>query len=182
MTVREMLTWLSGHPLPLAAYFGALPVVALLLGLLHGRGNGNAAPWKYLYSLLVYLACIPGLAGAVIAAYVLFFTGENLLDWNVLVTVVPAGAMAATLALVGRSANFGPLPGFGRLSGLMATIGLTFVVVLVLSRLHLLIIFGASIWVFLAAAGFVFVLLRWGAYLLFRRSDDPEVEPPAFGD
>ena len=166
----------------LAGYLAALPLLALALGLLHRRGAGNESPWKYLYSTLVYLTCIPGMFGAVITLYMLLFTGQDLLDVNALVTLAPIVSMGATLAIAGRNVDFGPLPGFGRLSGLMIVLGLTFAIVFALSRTRLFIIFGGSIlWLGILGA-FVFALIKWGGYLAFRRNDEPDRPPPKLGD
>src|SRR5207248_2340033 len=125
--------------------------------------------------------CIPGMFGGVITLYMLLFVGQNLLDVNALVTIGPIVSMAVTLAIAGRNVDFGPLPGFGRLSGLMAVLGLTFAVLFALSRTRLWIVFGGSIFLLFALGGFVFALIKWGGYMAFRRHDEPEQPPPTFG-
>lgn len=34
----------------------------------------------------------------------------------------------------------------------------------------------------LALAAFAFVLLKWGTYMLFRKSDEPKIDLPTFPD
>ena len=181
MTPREWLAWLAADPMPVGSYLAALPLLALLLGLTHGRGAGNDGPWKYFYSVLVYAACIPGMFAAVITLYIVLFAGENLLDVNALVTLGPIVSMVATLAIASRNVNFGPLPGFGRLSGLMTVLGLTFAVVFALSRTRVWLVFGGSMLLLGALGVFVFALIKWGGYMAFRRRDEPPVSPPKFG-
>jgi hypothetical protein len=111
----------------------------------------------------------------------LLFVQQNLLDVNALVTLAPIASMAVTLAIAGRNVDFGPLPGFGRLSGLMVTLGLTFAVVFALSRTRLWIVFGGSIFLLIAIGAFVFALIKWGGYMAFRRRDEPALPPPKFG-
>ncbi len=180
MTPRDWLDWLGAQPLPVGVYLSALPVIALLLGIAHSKGKGNDAPWKYLYAVLVYAACVPGMFGAVITLYLILFVQVNLLDVNGLVTIGPIVSMAATLAVSGRNVDFGPLPGFGRLSGLMVVLGLTFAVLFALSRTRIWIVFGGSIWLLIALGGFVFALIKWGGYMAFRRRDEPPAPPPRF--
>jgi hypothetical protein len=180
MTPRQWLDWLATEQLWVGGYLAALPVLALALGLVHRRGSGNDAPWKYLYSLLVFAACIPGMFGAVVLLYMVLFTGQNLLDVNALVTLGPVASMAVTLAIAGRNVSFGPLPGFGRLSGLMTVLGLTFAVIFALSRTRLWIVFGGSMLLLGALGTFVFALITWGGYMAFRRRDEPERPPPGF--
>jgi hypothetical protein len=182
MTPRDWLDWLGTQPLPVGAYLAALPVVALLLGLAHAKGKGNDAPWKYLYAALVYAACVPGMFGAMVTLYLLLFVQVNLLDVNALVTLGPLVSMAATLAIAGRNVDFGPLPGFGRLSGLMVVLGMTFAVLFALSRTRIWIVFGGSVFLLIALGAFVFALIKWGGYMAFRRRDEPVLPPPKFGD
>jgi len=181
MTPRQWLELAAAQPLWIGGYLAALPVLALLLGLLHQRGAGNQSPWKFPYAGLVYAACIPGMLGATVTLYLILFVRQNLLDVNMLVTLLPVASMAATLFIAGRNVDFGPLPGFGRLSGLMTVLGLTFAVLFALSRTAIWIVFGGSVlWLGLIGA-FVFALLKWGGYMAFRRRDEPERPPPAFG-
>lgn len=172
------MAWIGREPWIAGAFLGGLPLAALLLRLLHARGAGNESPWKYLYSALVYAACVPGMFGAVIAAYAVFITRENLLDLNALVTVGAPVSMAVTLLIASRSVRFRPLPGFGRLSGLLLMIGATFGLVLAISRTRLWLFFGGSLAILAGAAIFIFAVLRWGAFLAFgrrrRKSEAPD--------
>lgn len=178
MTTREFLLLIGQHPLMLVLVLGAVPVLAWVCGMLHGRGNGGNAPWKYLYSVLVYAACVPGIFAAVLLAYTLFFIHENLLDVNLLVYVGPIVSMALTLLCIQRNVNFDNVPGFDRLAGLMVLIGVSFASVLAIDRTHIFIGFFASIYHLFILAAFIFALLKWGAYTLFRRREDPARELP----
>ena len=125
---------------------------------------------------------MPGTLGAVLTGYILSFSRENLLDVNVLVTLAPVSSMVATLLVAARNVDFEPRPGFGRLSGLMVMIALSFVVVLFLQKLNVFVVFGGSVFLLVSVAAFVFALLRWGAYMAFRRDDEPDVRAPKFGE
>ena len=178
MTTRELIHQTDQHPLWLAAVFVALPVLAWGLGQTHERGRGGAAPWKYLYSVLVYLACVPGMFAGVITAYTLFFSKDNLLDASLLVYFLPIVAMVVTLVFIRKSVSFDEVPGFDRLSGLMVMVACSFAVALVIQKTRIFVFFGGSIeWLFLLAAG-VFALLKWGTYTLFRRRDEPKQDRP----
>jgi hypothetical protein len=156
----------------------APPLVALVAGLLHDRGQGSAAPWKYVYAILVYLACVPGMFAGVLTAYTLFFSRENLLDTNPFVYFLPIVSMIVTLVLVRKSIAFEEVPGFDRLSGLMVMVGCSFAMALAIQKTRIWIVFGGSIErLFILAAG-IFGLLKWGAYMLVRRRDEPKAERP----
>jgi len=180
MTGRDLIELAGRSPAALITLFVLLPVVAGLLGFIHVRDAGRLAPWKYVNAVLVYLACVPGIAAAVLTAYTLFFTRENLLDQNLLVFLLPIISMAATLVLIRKNVAFEDVPGFDRLSGLMVLIGVSFAVVLAISKTFIGILFGGSIFLLLAIWAALFALLKWGSYTLFRRKDEPRQPPPGF--
>jgi hypothetical protein len=168
MTLRDLAELADTHTIILASAFIALPAVAWLIGRIHARGRGGAAPWRYIYSVLVYLACAPGMFAGVITAYTLFFSRENLMDVNMLVYFLPIVSMIVTLVLIRKSVSFDEVPGFDRLSGLMATVGISFALALAIQKTNIWIFFGGSIvWLFILAAA-IFLLLKWSAGRLFR--------------
>ncbi|MHB8834284.1 MAG: hypothetical protein ACYC9Y_01005 [Candidatus Methylomirabilia bacterium] len=179
MTIRDLIDLAGQHPLVLVVAFLAPPLAAWLLGLMHPRGQGGAAPWKYFSAVLVYLACVPGMFAGVITAYMLFFSRENLLDANLLVSFLPILSMVATLVFIRKNVTFDQVPGFDRLSGLMVMVGCSFAIALAIQKTNIWVFFGGSLEkLFILAAG-VFALLKWGTYMLFRRSDEPAQKPPA---
>ncbi len=180
MTARELVMLASQYPWHLAAFFTVLPLVSGIMGIVLGRGRGSLSPWKYLYSLLVHLACIPGILASILTGYALFFTKENLLDANLFVYILPIVSMVLTLVLIQRTVSFDDIPGFDRLSGLMILLAVTFVLVLGIQRTRIWIIFGSSIYALLVLVAVLFVLLKWGAYLLFRRRRESRTEPRSF--
>lgn len=168
MTTREFIQAVDRHPLILLAAFALPPLLAWACGRLHGKDGGSTTPWKYIYSVLVYAACVPGLFAAVLTAYALFFTRENLLDANLLVYFLPIASMVVTLVRIRKNVSFDEVPGFDRLSGLMVMIGLSFAVALAIDKTRIWVWFAGSIGtLFLLALG-VFALLKWGCYTLFR--------------
>lgn len=180
MTLRELIDLAGRKPWWILAVFLVPPVLTWLAGVCHGRENGGKAPWKYLYALLVYLVCVPGVFAAVVTAYSLFFSKENLLDVNLLVYFLPIVAMVATLILMRRNVSFDQVPGFDRLSGLMIMIGGSFAVALAIQKTNIFVVFGGSIERLFALAIALFALIKWGTHLLFRRSDEQKRPPPSF--
>jgi hypothetical protein len=178
MTIQELLQQAGRYPWVITGFFASVPLVAWIVGRLHGRGRGGAPPWTYIYATLVYVSCVPGLFAAVVTAYALFFTAANLLEVNVLVYLLPVVSMTVTLVLVGKNVDFDAVPGFHRLSGLMTLLTVSFVVALAVSRTRLWIVFGGSIFLLFGLAAVAFVCLRWGARALFRRRDEPRDRRP----
>ena len=180
MTIRELIDAAAARPLLLVALGVTPPLFALVFGRLHAPRGGAASPWRYLYAVLVYLVCIPGVGAAVLTAYTLFFTGENLLDKNLLIYALPIVSMALTLFLIGRAASFDDIPGFDRLSGLITLVAVTFLLLLVVHKLFIGIFFGASITMLLVIGAFVFAVLKWSTQAVFRNPDEPRIKPPSF--
>ncbi len=167
MTARELLEIAGREPAVLLAIFALPPLLALILGLLHGRGLGARSPWKYFYAALVYLACVPGMFAVVLTAYTLFFVRGNLLDVNLAVYALPILSMLATLVLIRRRVSFDAIPGFDRLSGLLLTVAVCFAVALAIEKTRLLVLFGGSIFSMLVIALVLFLLARWGMRTAF---------------
>ncbi len=178
MTLNDLIRQADEHSLALAGTFVAAPVVAWVTGRLHQPGQGGAAPWKYVYAVLVYLACVPGMFASVLTAYALFFGHENLLNVNLLVYFLPIVSMVVTLIFIRKNVSFDAVPGFDRLSGLMVMVGCSFAVALAIQKTNIWLLFGGSIeWLVALAVG-VFALIKWGTYMLFRRRDEPKQERP----
>jgi hypothetical protein len=180
MTTREFIEMAGRHWPVLLVLFVVPPVAAWILGFAHGPGNGARSPWKYLYSILVYLACVPGAFAAVLTAYTLFFSHENLLDVNALVYFLPLVSMVVTLVFIRKNVAFDLIPGFDRLSGLMIMIACSFAIALAIQKTRIWIVFGGSIDRLFILAAAVFALLKWGTYMLFRNRDEPKKERPKF--
>lgn len=138
MTLREFFDYLGEHPLAIVGYFLLIPLTALLAGWI-ARGDGHVSPWKYLYSLLVYAVCIPGIFSIALSIYLfLFERGGSIMNSNLLTQIIPVVSMVLSLAVIRRNVPFEQVPGFGKLSSLMMTIGAVFVLMYLLDRTHLI--------------------------------------------
>lgn len=171
VTARDLLDFVGRHPLVIVGLFVLLPAAVVVTGALHGPGGGTRSPWRYLYAVIVYLACVPGVGAAVVTAYTLFFTRENLLDKNLLVYVVPIVSMALTLLLIRKRVPFDDVPGFHRIWGLMTLIAVTFVILLVIHKTFIGIFFAAPLAALVAIGAFLFALLKWGSNALQSSAD-----------
>lgn len=168
MTLREGITWLGQHPQYLLIALLGLPLLGFLMNLIpRSQRDKGLSPW--IYSLLTHLACLPGTMAAVLLAYSLFFTHENLLDVNLLVYFGPLASMLLTLAILGRQVRFQDLPGFDRLAGLITLIAISFGLVLMIRKLFIGIFFVGSFVHLLLLGVVIYALLQWAWFSLTRR-------------
>ncbi len=180
MTIQQLIQTANGHLLALVIFFVVPPILAWLCSLAHGRGNGANSPWKYIYSVLVYWVCIPGLLSSVLTGYALFFRREDMQQVNLAVYFLPIISMVVTLILIHKTVNFENVPGFDRISGLMVMIGCSFVIALAIDKTRIWVMFHGSVIMLFALAAGIFALLKWGTYMLFRRRDEPKQPAPKF--
>jgi hypothetical protein len=153
MTLRELFDYLSANPLVVVAYFSLLLITAILAGFM-GKGEGHLSPWKYLYSAIIYLVCVPGIFAAALAVYLfLFEKGGSIYNINLLTQALPVAAMLITLNVVSRNVAFGNIPGFGRLTDLIMTIFTVFILMYLLNRLHLV------AWIYLPIQWLLFIVV-----------------------
>jgi hypothetical protein len=137
MTLGQFFDYLSANPAVVLAFFIGIPLTALLAGIL-GKGEGQLSPWKYLYSVLIYLVCVPGIFAAALAVYLfLFQRGGDIFNVNLLTQVLPVASMILTLGIIRRNTSFDAIPGFGRLSSLMVMIAAVFMLMFLLNRFYL---------------------------------------------
>ncbi len=162
MTLRELFDYLSANPNMVVAYFLLMPTVALLAGFI-AKGDGHLNPWKYLYTGMVFLVCIPGIFAATLAVYLFLFEGGgSIYNVNLLTQVLPIGSMIATLSIIRRNVAFEQIPGFGKMSDLIMMIVAIIVLMYFLDRLHLVAWVNVSVlWLFLIVVGFL-LLFRYG--------------------
>ncbi len=162
MTLRELFDYLDTNPLIVAAYFFLLLVTAILAGFM-GKGEGHLSPWKYLYSAIVYMVCVPGIFAAALAVYLfLFEQGGSIFNVDLLTQVLPVVAMLVTLNVIRRNVDFGYIPGFGRLTDLIMTIFTVFLLMYFLNRLHLIAwVYVPVQWLILIVVGLL-LIVRFG--------------------
>lgn len=159
MTIREFIQWVGENPALTLAFFGLPPFTALVAWLL-GKGEGHLSPWKYLYTVLVFLSCIPGIFSVALSVYLFLFERGSIMNTDIFTQILPFASMLLTLYLVKRNVSFEAIPGFGRISDLIFMIGAIIVVMWLLDRTH--------IYAFSYIPIHVLLLLVIGLLLVFR--------------
>jgi hypothetical protein len=180
MTARDLIRFIQDSSMEAVLVLCAMPLLTLIIRGLHGRGKGANKPWRYVYSFLVYAVSIPGVTAVVLTGYTLFFTKENLLDQSLVVFILPIVIMFITLMLISKFVELENVPGFDRITGLLALLGITSLGILLLSRLHFFVGFFGSFTMMISVGIFLFLLLKWGAGRVFRTPAEKPEEPPKF--
>jgi hypothetical protein len=163
MTLGDFFRICSENPGILLFYMIAVPLTALLAWIF-GRGEGHISPWKYLYSFLVYLTCIPGIFAITLSIYLVLFEQRSILETNIFTQIVPVISMVVTLVLIRRNVSLDDVPGFGKLSGLIMIITAVIALLWILDRMRIFAItFIPFIWIvvfFLLMMLFVIIGIR----------------------
>ncbi len=116
-----------------------MPLTALL-AYIFGKGEGSISPWKYLYSFLVYLVCIPGIAAIVLNLYLVLIEKQSLLDLNLYTQILPIISMIVTLLLIRKNVSFDDIPGFHKISALIWILMALMALLWVCEKTHIFVI------------------------------------------
>lgn len=161
MTLADFFDLIGKNPTIILFYFLALPLTALLAGLL-GKGEGHLSPWKYLYSTVVFLVSVPGIFAVTLNVYLFLFERRSIMDSNIYTQILPVILMLITLWIVSKNVKFDQIPGFNKLSGLVSVIIAVLIIMWVLEKTHIIAItfmpFIYVIGIFLI----LFVVIRFG--------------------
>ena len=161
MTLQEFFDTLSAHPEILGFYYLAVPLTAFLASIF-GKGEGHLTPWKEMYCVLVYLACIPGIFAITLNIYLFLFERQPIMETNLYTQVLPLLVMILTLWLIKRNVPFELIPGFDRIGGLLLIVFAVLAVMWLLDRLHIIAItFMPFHYVVLLLVG-AFIAVRYG--------------------
>ena len=167
MNLREFIEWLGHNPAPVFGFFLLMPITALVASIL-GRGEGHISPWKYLYTVLVYLVCIPGIFSVALSIYQFLFERGSIMNLDIYTQILPVVSMALTLMLVRRNVAFQDVPGFGRISSLMTMIGSVFVLMWLLDKTRIHVFSYMPIQYLFLSVLALLLLIRYGVSNVFR--------------
>lgn len=138
MTLREWIALLGENGSYVVFYFLMIPVTALIAGFM-GKGEGHISPWKYLYSLLIYAVCIPGIFAITLSVYLFLFERISIFDTNVYTQILPVFSMLTTLFIIRQNVSFDYIPGFGKISGLTMMIASTILIMWFVDKTHIIV-------------------------------------------
>ena len=137
MTLGDVFETIGHNPTFLLFYFLALPLTAVLAGLL-GKNEGHLSPWKYLYSTIIFLICVPGIFAITLNVYLFLFERKSIMDTNVYTQILPVILMVFTLWIISKNVSFDQIPGFNKISGLAMIILAVFAIMWILEKTHII--------------------------------------------
>ena len=159
MTLKEFFDLLAEHPGWLLAYFALIPFTALLSGWI-GKGEGHLTPWKFLYSALIFLVCIPGIFAVTLDIYLFLFERRSIMETDVYTQVLPVASMILSVFIIRRNVDLDVIPGFDKLSGLVFVIATTLAILWFIDRTHIIVFSYLRIeYAFLIFIGLLLLLL-----------------------
>ena len=169
MTLQQLFDLISGNPAYILFYFAIIPFAALLANLL-GKGEGHLSPWKFLYAILIFAVCIPGIFAVTLSVYFFLFEKRSILDTDVYIQLLPILSMILTLLIIKRNVDFDAIPGFDKLSGLMMMIAATLGIMWFIDRTHIYAITYLRFEVVLLIFFALLLIIRFGWSRIFARS------------
>lgn len=174
MSIQDMMDKLGNFELiHILAVFLFPPLCALIMVLLQPKSHYDPSRVrKYIYSLLVYLVCVPGMLSCTLTGYTMFFSRQNLLDVNAFVYFFPILTMIATLVIIARKNVLADLPGVDRLYSLMIILLISFGTALAIQKTRIWIFFGGSVKILLYIAIGCFIVLKIASWKLFRKKKE----------
>jgi len=170
MTLGQFFDSLSNNPSIVLFYFFALPLTAFL-SLVFGKGEGAISPWKYLYSVLVYLACIPGIFAITLNVYLFLFERQPIMETNLYTQILPILCMGLTLWIIRKNVQFSDIPGFGNITGLITLLSAIIVLLWVCEKTHIFVISILPFQYFILLFIVIIVAARYGFKQMVKSSD-----------
>jgi hypothetical protein len=160
MTLGQFFETVSKEPSIVLFYFFALPFTAFLASIF-GKNEGHLSPWKYLYTVLVYLACIPGIFAVTFNAYTFLFERQPIMQMNLMTQILPILCMLITLWLIKRNVSLNDVPGFDKIGSLVFILTVLMIMMWILEKTHIFVFTYMPFYQFvLFFVGFL-ILIRW---------------------
>jgi hypothetical protein len=161
MTIADFILWIEQYPNFVILYMVIVPAIAFICSMFIAQPD-QKSPLNYIYSVLVYATCVPGILAIVLSGYDFFFQKTDLKQANVLVYFVPIISMVATLVIIQKAVKMAQIPGFKKLSGLMLMIGVSSVLVFILHKMIFVTAFVGSIYTLIGLFILIFIGVKLG--------------------
>jgi hypothetical protein len=170
MTLQEFFDLLAQNPIWILAFFLLIPFTALLAGWM-GKDEGHLTPWKHLYSVLIYLVCVPGIFAVTLSVYLFVFERRSILQTDIYTQILPVLSMVITLLIIRKNVDLKWIPGFDKISGLITIITATLVLMWFVDRTHVWVISFLPFWQAILIFAALLLVVKWGWGKLFAKTN-----------
>ena len=161
MTLQQFFDMIQANPNFSLYFFLGIPAIALVLGWIT-EPDSSQSPWNYLFAVLVYAICIPGILAVTLNIYFFFWERRSIMDTQLMIQFFPILSMVATIAIIRRFVNLDDVPGFDKLTGFMLIIGVILTLMWVLDRTHIYAISFMPFYIVLLVIVGGILLIRYG--------------------
>jgi hypothetical protein len=166
MTLQELFDAASAQPHFVIIYFIALPLVAAIMWWI-AKDHGIESPWKYIYTALVYLACIPGILAFTFDIYMFIFQRGNILSTDINLQVLPILSMALTLWLIRKNIDFQEIPWFDNISRMITIIFSVLILMFLIDKIHIYSFTYVPLWQLLGIFVALILIVRYAWSRMF---------------
>ncbi len=135
MTLQEFFNLLDdpNNAAMVISFLVIVPIAAWMVGFIAGK-DAHLPPWNFIYAVLIYLICIPGIFAVTLNAYLFLFEQHSIMHTNIYTQIFPVISMIATLLIIRANVDLGWIPGFNRLPGLLMVIFATIAIMWFVDR------------------------------------------------
>ncbi|MBK6354570.1 MAG: hypothetical protein IPO72_10570 [Saprospiraceae bacterium] len=161
MTLQQFFDMIQANPNFSLYFFLGIPAIALVLGWVT-EPDSSQSPWNYLFAVLVYAICIPGIFAVTLNIYFFFWERRSIMDTQLMIQFFPILSMVVTIAIIRRFVNLDDVPGFDKLTGFMLIIGVILTLMWVLDRTHIYAISFMPFYIVLLVIVGGILLIRYG--------------------
>lgn len=161
MTINEFISWADQNPVPIFIYMIIVPAAAFIATMFMEE-NAERSRGKYIFSILMYATCVPGVMAFIMTGYSLVMKRADLMNFNILVYFLPIVSMLLTIGVIQRVIRMVDIPGFKRLSGFIMMIGVTCILVFILQRVFIGVFFFGTLQSLLLLFVVLFVVIKIG--------------------
>ncbi len=168
MTLQEIFDSIAQEPTYAIIFLLSIPLITGLFAWI-ADGEHDKSPWKYIFSVLVYLAAIPGIFALTLCIYNFLFLRASFLQVNILVYFLPIVTMFITIYILHRVVHLENIPGFGKLSGLITMIAVIITAMFILDRTHIIAFVSIPVQYLVLIMILLFIMFRFGMKRVFKR-------------
>ncbi len=161
MTLQQFFDMIQANPNFSLYFFLGIPAIALVIGWI-SEPDSYRSPWNYLFAVLVYAICIPGIFAVTLNIYFFFWERRSIMDTEMMIQFFPILSMVLTIAIIRRFVNLDDVPGFDKLTGFILIIGVILTLMWVLDRTHIYAISFMPFYIVLLVIVGGILLIRYG--------------------